>query len=431
MRSGEPEFDRAVEASVAILRNRARLAQSDEDALLTYKQLSELLAEQDLDVPYHGGPMPYILEEASLREHAADRGLVSALVVQQAPGGKPTTPSGGFYRMARRRPFNRKGDDYEIWLTEVRRLRVENSLHDSIDNVAEADAVDTLVNSANLGAWLIKCNPQVWDLAEFIADGGETITDWSMVPNYRAELVQEGQRVLFWVTGRDGAYPEPGLWGSGEVHGPATYRDNETDDAYYWLDHDQQQRPHYSAPMNVQLFQSPVPRSTLKADPRLAGMEIFRQPQMGNPLFVTKDELAAIDEHLPDQPVRVTVTESGAGFGNPATKAEVEAAAMEAVTADYEARGWAVKDVSKDCLGWDLTCTSPEGTAEKVEVKGVSGLLPVILLTRNEERAARTEDEWRLAVVTKALTDPRIEIVDGKVARSSCQPFMFQVDLRR
>ncbi|MET7966526.1 hypothetical protein [Micromonospora sp. NPDC005305] len=109
MRAGEPEFEQAVEVSVAILREAARDSRDDSDALVTYRQLSDLLAQHGLQVPYHGRPMPYILEEASLREHAANRGMVSALVVKQGRDGKPTTPSGGFYRMARRRPFVRRG----------------------------------------------------------------------------------------------------------------------------------------------------------------------------------------------------------------------------------------------------------------------------------------------------------------------------------
>ncbi|MFG3707084.1 protein NO VEIN domain-containing protein [Micromonospora sp. NPDC047670] len=431
MRAGEPEFDRAVEAATEILRGIARDSRDETDALITYRQLSELLAQQDLQVPYHGGPMPYILEEASKREDAENRGMISALVVKQGPDGKPTEPSRGFHRMARRRPFNRSGDDFSIWWSEVRRLRAENATGESETRSAAAhgSTARNLVTSDNLGAWLVKCNPEVWDLVSFLADGGETITSWSVVPNYRAGLIRPGQRILFWVTGKEGAYLEPGLWGSGVIVGPV-YEAKADGDTGYWLDEDQQQRTRHFAPMDVQLITSPVPRHVLKADSRLSGMEVFRQPQMGNPLFVTKEELAALDEHLPPQPVKVTVTASGAGFGNPVTNAQVEAAAMEAVTRDYEGRGWVVKDVSKDNLGWDLTCTSPDGDVEKIEVKGVSGLRPAILLTPNEERAARVESGWRLAVVTKALTDPELLIVDAETARSSCRPFMFKVDLQ-
>lgn len=68
-------------------------------AYLTYKQLSEHLAERGLVVPYHEGPMPHILGEASRREHAHGRGLISVLVVS------PDTlmPSTGLLRP---RPFH-------------------------------------------------------------------------------------------------------------------------------------------------------------------------------------------------------------------------------------------------------------------------------------------------------------------------------------
>ncbi|RKN15234.1 EVE domain-containing protein [Micromonospora musae] len=431
MRAGESEFDRAVVATTGILREIARDSQNETEALITYRQLSELLAQQGLQVPYHGGPMPYILEEASKREDAENRGLISALVVQQGPGGMPAEPSRGFHRMARRRPFNRSGDDFSIWWNEVRRLRAENSADEAETRPAAAQdsAARNLVTTDNLGAWLVKCNPEVWDLVSFLAAGEETITSWSVVPNYRADLVRPGQRVLFWVTGKEGAYPEPGLWGSGVMVGPV-YEATADGDTGYWLDEDQQQRTRHFAPMDVEVMPSPVPRHVLKSDSRLSGMEVFRQPQMGNPLFVTKDELAALEAHLPPQTVKVTVTASGAGFGNPVTNAQVEAAAMGVVTREYEDGGWVVKDVSAANLGWDLTCTAPDGGVEKVEVKGVSGLHPIILLTPNEERAARVESGWRLAVVTKALTDPELLIVDAETAQSSCRPFMFKVDLQ-
>ncbi|MET7805024.1 protein NO VEIN domain-containing protein [Micromonospora chersina] len=430
MRAGEPEFEQAVEASVAILREAARNSRDDSDALVTYRQLSDLLAQHGLQVPYHGGPMPYILEEASLREHAANRGMVSALVVKQGRDGIPTTPSGGFYRMARRRPFGRKGANDEIWLNEVRRLRAENAPVESSLHAQAVRSAQHRVTTANLGAWLVKCNPDVWDLAGYLAAGGETITSWSVVPNYRAELIREGQRVLFWVTGADGAHLQPGLWGAGVALGPV-YQDEGDDDSGYWLDEEQLRRTHHFAPLDVRLFHHPVRRNVLKSDRRLTDMEIFRQPQMGNPLFVTKEQLAAIEEHLPEQPATVTVTGAGAGFGNPVTNAEVEAAAMGVVTADYESRGWAVKDVSRECLGWDLTCTSPQGKVDRVEVKGVSGLIPQVLLTRNEERSAREDAGWRLAVVTRALVEPDLHFFDADTTVSRAKPFVFQVDLRQ
>jgi len=53
----------------------------------------------------------------------------------------------------------------------------------------------------------------------------------------------------------------------------------------------------------------------------------------------------------------------------------------------------------------------------------------VILLTRNERRAAVEDPAWRLAVVTQALTDPQLRIVEGPEALGRSTPFIYQVDL--
>jgi len=66
---------------------------------------------------------------------------------------------------------------------------------------------------------------------------------------------------------------------------------------------------------------------------------------------------------------------------------------------------------------------------DHVEVKGISGRCPTILLTRNEAHAAREQPRWRLAVVTRALDDPLLHIVDGPTALQNARPFMYQVDL--
>ncbi len=45
---------------------------------------------------------------------------------------------------------------------------------------------------------------------------------------------------------------------------------------------------------------------------------------------------------------------------------------------------------------------------ERVEVKGVSGRRPTVLLTANEIRAAAEDSGWKAAVVTRALTAPSV-----------------------
>ncbi|MGC4888076.1 protein NO VEIN domain-containing protein [Micromonospora sp. DT227] len=295
----------------------------------------------------------------------------------------------------------------------------------------QGTVVNRLVTVENLGAWMLKCNPGVWDLAAFLADGGETIDRWSVVPNYRSALMAEGQQVLFWVTGPTRAYPEPGLWGRGTILGRAGYFDTTHEDPGYWQDERLRRQSKHFVPLDIRLFDEPIPRASLKRNPRLADLEVFRQPQMGNPLAVTKTELALLERLLPSQPQKITVTTAGAGFGNPVTNAEVEAAGMKAVTRHYKRGGWRVQDVSKQNLGWDLACSAPNGEVHQVEVKGVSGLVPKVLLTRNEERAAREKSGWRLAVVTKALIEPTLHFFDADTTIRAAESFLFEVDLRR
>ena len=72
------------------------------------------------------------------------------------------------------------------------------------------------VSRSNLGAWLLKCNPALWDLAAFLRSG-ERITSWAVQRNYRAAMMAPGDHVLFWVSG-DGRGGLPrGIWGAGQV----------------------------------------------------------------------------------------------------------------------------------------------------------------------------------------------------------------------
>jgi len=91
-----------------------------------------------------------------------------------------------------------------------------------------------------------------------------------------------------------------------------------------------------------------------------------------------------------------------------AHNALVEAAAVNAVWARYEADGFTVKSVEADCLGWDLEMTKGRQSL-RVEVKGTSGAAIYFELTPNEyaklkEHAA----SYRVCVVCDALTSPRI-----------------------
>jgi hypothetical protein len=122
---GDADFNEAVEAVLAILHEVATHQEDDPAGTITYKRLSERLRmDYGIDVPYHSGPLPYILGEASKREHNDGRGMISALVVEQDTG----MPSSGFFHISRQVPFNRRGDDVGLWLIESRRVRREHNV---------------------------------------------------------------------------------------------------------------------------------------------------------------------------------------------------------------------------------------------------------------------------------------------------------------
>ncbi|MEV7396690.1 DUF3883 domain-containing protein [Aeromicrobium sp. NPDC092404] len=138
--------------------------------------------------------------------------------------------------------------------------------------------------------------------------------------------------------------------------------------------------------------------------------------------------------YVPDTPVPVGhetfhVGTHGAGFGDPVSNREVELVAMSYASGVYAVDGWIVEDVSALNLGWDITAT--KGPAVRhIEVKGVAGPNPKVLVTRNELRAAGHDLDWLLVVVTDALTGPRLHEYGPAQIRRLAVPLAYEVDLR-
>ncbi len=140
--------------------------------------------------------------------------------------------------------------------------------------------------------------------------------------------------------------------------------------------------------------------------------------------------------YVPDVPDMATPEESevfhvgdnGAGFGDPASNREVELVAMSFVSGQYAVDGWIVEDVSALNLGWDITATKGP-RLRHVEVKGVAGSVPKVLVTRNELRAAGQDLDWLLVVVTDALTAPQLHEFGPERVRGLAVPLAYEVDL--
>jgi hypothetical protein len=135
----------------------------------------------------------------------------------------------------------------------------------------------------DLGAWLIKGNADRADLSARFALEPQ-IERWCVQPGYRARLMRAGQPVVFWASGSRGrlAY---GVWGLGQLTGPVE------------LD---PQHGHWSVPLDLEILPDVdrLPREQLRGDPGLAGLEVLRQPQAGNPSFLTRAQFSVLRSRL-------------------------------------------------------------------------------------------------------------------------------------
>lgn len=91
-------------------------------------------------------------------------------------------------------------------------------------------------------------------------------------------------------------------------------------------------------------------------------------------------------------------------------RVQVEKAAIKAVSKLYRQRGYIIKDVQSNNLGWDLEVSN--GIHKLLlEVKGQSGLSPFIRISRNEyEKMNKNKDIYRLCIVMNAIEEPEIYV---------------------
>lgn len=98
--------------------------------------------------------------------------------------------------------------------------------------------------------------------------------------------MRAGQPVVFWASGSRARLPY-GVWGVGRVTGaPEPGAGGQP----------------WSVPLDLPILAAGdrVPRTVLRADDRLADLEVFRQPQAANPSYLTVAQFAALRTHLPE-----------------------------------------------------------------------------------------------------------------------------------
>lgn len=158
------------------------------------------------------------------------------------------------------------------------------------------------VTAEVLGAWVIKCNPAMTDFGS-ILQSGRGISAWCVADNYRSALMDAGQPVVLWVSGRRGGEYARGIWGIGRVRAPAMLQMTPV----LQMTPGSQMTPPGSEPvvrsrhaklvaqLDIPVRKSPIAVCEIAAVPALSGIEVIRQPYMSNPSWLSKDEFAALD----------------------------------------------------------------------------------------------------------------------------------------
>jgi hypothetical protein len=144
-------------------------------------------------------------------------------------------------------------------------------------------ALRRLAGSAT-AIWLVQCNPRVTDIR---ASARTALPDSWCVRRHLREIRRE-DRIVLWLSGADA-----GVYALGEiaadVHPPAARAVRGAAPA-----------PPTKASLDlfVDLFDRPVARGALKADPRFADESILRQPFAANPHRVSARAFDAILERV-------------------------------------------------------------------------------------------------------------------------------------
>jgi hypothetical protein len=297
--------------------------------------------------------------------------------------------------------------------------------------------VTRTITEDNLGAWLIKCDPTTkYNLPAAIAAGETVVDNWSVVDNYRSRMMKPGDKVILWVSG-NGKVMARGIWGVGWVTGyvqDTVYEELDPGEETFWYSEADRLAVTNDIDLDIPLFDAALSAEQIIAA-GLTDLEVLEIAQMSNPSWVSKDQLARLEPLLEEWPQpmepreEITISPRGAGFGDPLQNAVVEAAAMDAVI-DYYGSEWRYKDVSTEKLGWDITFTHKQSReVYRVEVKGVSGDRPIVLLTANEVRAAEEETGWALAVVTRALSKPAVTEYTADEVLEAAEPYVYKAKL--
>ena len=230
---------------------------------------------------------------------------------------------------------------------------------------------DRTITEDNLGAWLIKCDPESkFDLPRAIEQGWTYIDNWSVSRGYRSSMMRPEHKVILWVSG-NGRRMARGIWGLGWVEGfvhDTIPEELEEDEDSFWHSEEDRLAVTNDIAVFIPLFLQPVTAEQIVAA-GITDLEVQVQAAMSNPSWVSKEQMQQLEPVLGEWPeyeepdVEITLTTHGAGFGTPEQNRAVEVGAMDAVV-DFYGEDWRHKDVKRrqGRLGPDLYAQADTGS---------------------------------------------------------------------
>jgi hypothetical protein len=129
------------------------------------------------------------------------------------------------------------------------------------------------LTAADIACWVLKSARLPDLMAEGWVPGGEVELARCVRPSYRLDLVEPGQPVLLWCSGR----VDPGVHATGTVAGPVEGSDDGPVVVVRW-----------------RRLATPVPREALLTDPVARTAEVVRMPAGSNPSWLSPPQWQAV-----------------------------------------------------------------------------------------------------------------------------------------
>lgn len=148
------------------------------------------------------------------------------------------------------------------------------------------------VSRDDLGAWVVKANPALWDVHAARA-ANEPLDRWRLAESYRLDLLARGDRLLVWATRGPSTRQPVGFIGEATVAGPLEI-DVGGGDWKRSADREQV-RPHVPL-RRTRWWRTAVTIEECRGDPVLRTIEVLQAPRIGNPSWLTDAQLNALED---------------------------------------------------------------------------------------------------------------------------------------